>query len=373
MGSNRRTDLPQQAPPGPTPHAAAANSKTSAQNGSGVPCPSWFPVRSGARDGQKHLPDRLHTSDNEPNRSKGQPTGPPTENASSNPMRDLNYQLKQLCHRNRDGSFATQRDRERVLDLVANQLQEAGFRHLGAASLKPKHVKGLVARWQAEGLAVGTIKNRMAELRWWAEKIGKSNVVARDNHQYGISNRQHVTNVSKARELSGGELARITDPYTAMSLRLQAAFGLRREESIKARPEWADRGNVLVLKDTWTKGGRPREVPVRNAEQRRLLDEAKVLAGWGSLVPADKTYAEQLRRFEHQCAAAGIHRVHGFRHQYAQVRYRELTGWAAPAAGGPRSRELTTEQKALDREARLTISAELGHERELVTAVYLGR
>jgi hypothetical protein len=158
-----------------------------------------------------------------------------------------------------------------------------------------------------------------------------------------------------------------------MSLRLQAAFGLRREESIKIRPEWADRGNVLALKDTWTKGGRAREVPVRNAEQRQLLDEAKALAGRGSLIPAEKTYAEQLRRFEHQCAAAGIHRVHGFRHQYAQVRYRELTGWAAPAAGGLRSRELTAEQKAIDREARLTISAELGHEREQVTAVYLGR
>ena len=31
-----------------------------------------------------------------------------------------------------------------------------------------------------------------------------------------------------------------------MSLRLQAAFGLRREESIKLRPEWADRGDVLT-------------------------------------------------------------------------------------------------------------------------------
>ena len=190
-------------------------------------------------------------------------------------MRDLNYQLKQLCRRNRDGSFATQRDRERVLDLVANQLQEAGFRHLSATSLKPKHVEGLVARWQAEGLAIGTIKNRMAELRWWAEKIGKRNVIARDNHHYGIGNRQHVTNVSKARELRSGDLARVTDPYTTMSLRLQAAFGLRREESIKIRPEWADRGNMLALKDTWTKGGRAREVPVRNVEQRQLLEEAK--------------------------------------------------------------------------------------------------
>ena len=288
-------------------------------------------------------------------------------------MRDLNYELKQLCRRNRDGSYATQRDRERVLDLVAGQLQELGYRHMAAASLKPKHVEGLVERWQAEGLAVGTIKNRMAELRWWAEKIGKQNVIARDNDHYGIGNRQYVTNVSKARELQGSDLDRVTDPYTAISLRLQAAFGLRREESIKIRPEWADRGDKLALKDTWTKGGRARDIPIRNDEQRLVLDEAKALAGRGSLIPADRSYVEQLRRFEHQCAAAGVHRIHGHRHQYAQIRYRELTGWAAPAAGGPRSKDLTPEQRELDREARLTISAELGHEREQITAVYLGR
>ena len=288
-------------------------------------------------------------------------------------MRDLNYELKQLCRRNHDGSYATQRDRERVLDLVASQLHELGYRHMTAASLKPKHVEGLVERWKAEDLAVGTIKNRMAELRWWAEKIGKQNVIARDNDHYGIGNRTYVTNVSKARELSGSDLSRITDPYTRMSLRLQAAFGLRRGESIKIRPEWADRGDKLALKDTWTKGGRPREIPIRNDEQRQVLDEAKALAGRGSLIPAERSYVDQLRRFEHQCAAAGVHRIHGHRHQYAQTRYRELTGWAAPAAGGPRSKDLTPSQREADREARLTISQELGHEREQITAVYLGR
>lgn len=288
-------------------------------------------------------------------------------------MRDLNYQLKLLCRRNRDGSFATQRDRERVLDLAAYQLQEMGFRHMTPASLRPKHVEGLVERWRAEGLAAGTIKNRMAELRWWAEKVNKQNVIARDNAQYGIDRRQYVTNVNKARELRSGELNRITDPYTAMSLRLQAAFGLRRGESIKIRPEWADRGNRLALKDSWTKGGRPREIPIRNDEQRRVLDQAKLLAGRGSLIPAHSSYVDQLRRFEHQCGVAGIHRVHGHRHQYAQVRYKELTGWAAPSAGGPRSRELSLDQRKSDREARLSIAAELGHDREQVTAIYLGR
>jgi site-specific recombinase XerC len=288
-------------------------------------------------------------------------------------MRDLNYALKQLCKRNRDGSYATQRDREQALDHIANQLQAMGFRHMGAASLKPKHIERLVERWKMEGLAEGTIKNRMVELRWWAEKIGKQNVIAKDNGHYGIADRQYVTNVSKARELTDGELSKVTDPYARISLRLQAAFGLRREESIKIRPEWADRGDRLALKPSWTKGGREREVPIRNKEQRQLIDEAKKLAGRGSLIPSDKRYVEQLRIFEHQCTTANIHQVHGHRHQYAQTRYKEITGWAAPAAGGPRGNELSPAQKAIDQEARLTISRELGHVRSQIVSVYVGR
>ena len=67
-------------------------------------------------------------------------------------MRDLNYQLKQLCRDNRDGSYMTQSNRERLLALVANQLQELGFRGMGAHSLKPKHVEALVDRWQGEAI-----------------------------------------------------------------------------------------------------------------------------------------------------------------------------------------------------------------------------
>lgn len=288
-------------------------------------------------------------------------------------MRDFNYSLKQLCRRNQDGSFATRRDREYILDRIATQLHDMGYRHMRASSLKPRHVERLVEQWKVEGLSIATMKNRMAELRWWAEKIGKPGVVAGDNEHYGIGDRRYVTNESKARELTAGDLAKVSDPYTHFSLRLQAAFGLRRAESIKIRPEWADRGDRLLLKDTWCKGGRQREIPVRNPEQRQLLDEAKQFAGRGSLIPPKLSYIEQLRRFEYQCNTAGIHRLHGHRHQYAQTRYRELTGWAAPAAGGPRSKELSPGQRAIDREARLTISQELGHEREQVTAIYLGR
>lgn len=288
-------------------------------------------------------------------------------------MRDLNYELKQLCLRNRDGSFSTQYARERILTMIANQLHEMGFHHMQAASLKPKHVEALVERWKAESLSAGTIKNRMTELRWWAEKVAKQNVLARANDFYGIPRRNYVTNVSRSRVLTTGDLEKLTDPWTRMSLKLQAAFGLRREESIKIRPEWADRGDRLALKASWTKGGREREIPIRTAEQRLVLDEARQLAVRGSLIPKASSYVQQLQRFKAQCMAAGIQHVHGHRHQYAQDRYRVLTGCACPAQGGPTSKQLTYEQKAIDRQARLAISAELGHGRERIASVYLGR
>jgi hypothetical protein len=288
-------------------------------------------------------------------------------------MRDLNHDFKQLGQRNRDGSFSTQATREAVLTLVANQLHEGGFRHLRAAGFATRHVDHLVERWSAEGLSPGTLKNRMAALRWLAEKIGKDNIVARGNDHYDIPERQHVTNVSKAQVLDADKLQAVTDPFTALSLQLQAAFGLRREESLKLQPGWADRGDVLCLKASWTKGGKEREILIATAAQRALLDQAKTFAGSGSLIPVDKSYKQQLERFKAQTAKAEIDRVHGLRHQYAQARYLELAGWKAPAAGGPTSKQLTPGQKTLDRQVRLAISRELGHEREQITAVYLGR
>jgi site-specific recombinase XerC len=288
-------------------------------------------------------------------------------------MRNLNHQLKQLCQRNRDGSFATQADRERILYLVANQLAEMGFRQMSPDSLRPKHVEALVARWKDEAIRTGTIKNRMSALRWWAEKVGKDNVVARNNGAYAIENRVLVTNRSKAKTVGATRIALVTDSYTAMSLRLQSAFGLRRGESIKIIPAWADQGDRLRLKDSWTKGGRYREIPIATAEQRAALDAAKDLAQGASLIPAQMQYRDQLQRFRAQCDKAGIGGVHGLRHQYAQSRYEALTGWKCPAAGGPGSKQLTAAQKARDKAARLTISAEMGHSREQITAVYLGR
>ena len=288
-------------------------------------------------------------------------------------MRALNYQLRQICLKNRDGSYATQAQRLWLLSRIANQLHELGYRQLEADSLKPKHVEALTQHWLAEELAIATIKNRMAALRWWAMKVNRQNVIARTNDHYGIPDRIFVTNESKAQTLVAESLAKVRDEHVRISLELQAAFGLRREEAIKFIPSYADRKEVLVLKDTWTKGGKAREMPIRTETQREVLDRAHRLAARGSLIPAGRNYVQQLRVYEGHTARAGLSKLHGLRHAYAQQRYRELTGWGCPAAGGPESGALTPEEKAQDKEARLTISRELGHEREGVTAIYLGR
>jgi Phage integrase, N-terminal/Integrase len=169
---------------------------------------------------------------------------------------DLTYTLRTLCLRNRDGSHATQSDRLRTLTLASRQLRAAGFLQMTARSLKGRHVDALRERWQGEGLSAGTLKNRFAHLRWWAEKVGKAGIIPADNTQLGIPERRFVTNEDKSRQL-GSRLERVTDPHVRASLKLQEVFGLRREESIKFQPSYADRISHVLLKGSWTKGGRP--------------------------------------------------------------------------------------------------------------------
>lgn len=288
-------------------------------------------------------------------------------------MRDLNYQLKQLCQRNRDGGAATQALRERNLSLIANQLQELGYRHMTPQSIKPKHVDALVRRWKEEGLATGTIKNRMAHLRWWAEKVDKRSVIPHSNDKLNIERRSYVPTESKAWDLSAAQLARVTDERIKLSLELQYQFGLRTEESIKFQPAYADKGDHIQLKGSWCKGGQARTIPVRTAEQRELLARVHQVAKRGSLIPREFSYIAQLTRFKEQCYRAEMHNFHGLRHSYAQRRYQELTGWPPPIAGGPNAAALTPEQKQRDYEARMVVSEELGHHREQITVAYLGR
>lgn len=76
-----------------------------------------------------------------------------------------------------------------------------------------------------------------------------------------------------------------------------------------------------MLKPSWTKGGRGRVIPIRTDEQRDVLNRARRLAGFGSLIPSNRNYVHQMRVYEGNTLRAGLSRMHGQRHAYAQNRY----------------------------------------------------
>lgn len=287
-------------------------------------------------------------------------------------MDALAFELKTLTARSHDGSYSTRAVRSRGLQAISRELRELGYALPGARSLKPKHITALVEHWKAAGLGDGTLKNRLGWIRWWASSVRKTSVLLPANEDYGIGRRERFLG-DRSTRLTPDHLAKVTDPLVAASLKLQAAFGLRREEAIKFRVAFADRGNRLVLKPSWTKGGRYREIPIVHERQREILQEVRALVGDRALIPDGMSYKDQLQRYKHQVLRSGLGRGHGLRHGYAQWRYRTLTGHPCPARGGPSARQLDAVGRERDRAARELIAEELGHGRIDVTDAYLGR
>lgn len=289
-------------------------------------------------------------------------------------MKDLIYELKNLCKHNCDGSYTSQAKRWDDLKLFARQLTcELGYPRMYARSLKEKHVKSLVEHWQSQNLSLNTIKARMSRLRWWAEKVGKPNIISPKNSDYGIGKRSYISEHSKACDIDLNKVKSIDDQYVVASLLLARAFGLRKEEAIKFMPRYADQGEHIKLKASWCKGGKARTIPISTHEQQQALEFAKSIAGTASLIPDNLKYHQQANRYEKLSNKAGFKRLHGLRHRYAQLRYESLTGWPSSHASAQPLNILTDKNKELDIQARQMISREVGHERLQIVTAYIGR
>ena len=157
-------------------------------------------------------------------------------------MKKLEHKILQICNRNRDGSHATQANRKAILSMCVEQLEQAGYKvnELKPHDLKGRHINALVKCWQNDGVSVGTMKNRLACLRWLAEKIGNKGLV-KSNDELGIEKRQYISNDNKSLDLadvSKADLEKLS-PHVLLSVELQKEFGLRREESMKFQPSYA--------------------------------------------------------------------------------------------------------------------------------------
>ena len=263
------------------------------------------------------------------------------------------------------------RERMAGIRAMCNRLHELGYERMGMRSLGGRHVEALVADWKARKVSTGRQKNLMTHLRWWARTAGKHGMMAADNAAYGIDERRRPGG-DRSVETEGRERG-VNDVYVRVALQLQREFGLRRQEAIKFMPSYADRGERIVLKASWCKGGRARWIPVLTAAQRAVLERAHGVAGTGSLIPRESNYVRQMGRFARESSKVGLGKSHGLRHAYGQRRFEEIAGFPCPAKGGPTRAEMSREERVRDEQARRTVSLELGHGRIAIAAVYLGR
>lgn len=264
-----------------------------------------------------------------------------------------------------------------ILLQITKQLYDGGYVVKGIHALRDKHVHYLVKRWQQEGLNAGTIKNRMSVLRK-ALTFYHRPAAKLTNTSLKLEQRQYVPTQTKA--IWQINTDNIDNPYLRYSIRLQQAFGLRREEAIKIIMAKADEETALRIQGSWTKGNVERLVPILTNEQRCLVDEIRQFCGKGSLIPSGRSYRQQLRHYEALCKKLAFKHLHGLRHAYAQRRYRVLTdyfsggcGWECSFNGGKTIREMRTCEREVDACVRAVISSEMGHSRADITRIYCGK
>lgn len=254
------------------------------------------------------------------------------------------------------------------MEQVGRQAVEAYGRNLAeqveSGRLSAAYAQNLVS-------AVNTVMDLATHGRW--EAVAPTRTC-------GIAKRSSVRTVAP----TGSDRVECRSAINALrdsGLERQAAIaGLARELGLRSKEasllnaraalaEAAERGRVTISEGT--KGGRVREVPIATPGALEALRTAsKVQGEMRNLIPEQESWRKWreggLRDGREALQALGIARYHDLRAAYACERYEALTGHPAPVLGG------SIADRAKDRDARLRISAELGHGRIEVVAAYIG-
>lgn len=203
-------------------------------------------------------------------------------------------------------------------------------------NLKPNHVQAYVQNMKDSKLDNGTMCNRMAAVRDLAEAIGKGNIVARENKQYGIARgSRHKPITANTNEIDRirqtlAERANAGDRVAMMchaAAELRDAFGLRAQESLMSC-KLVDTAQGVALRIEGAKGGRSRDLRISNDAQLRAVQiMAQVSEALGSatgrIIPPEmslgKAYNAQrsLWRELGGTKSAAAH-MHAARHSTAQ-------------------------------------------------------
>ena len=282
--------------------------------------------------------------------------------------------------------------------LIGKEFKSAGVKTKLVKQLTLEDFKQLVSYLFNKDDKPGTIENKVTAVKQIAKEAGNTVIALAKNSEIGVPGRNvlNIENKSFAAVISENSLKKMQSgkhPEVAAALRLEAAYGLRREESAHVAYELTlghavtaiGKDNVLMMKGSWCKNGRQRgeitfngrpngELPLRD-NGAALKQVAKDLRG----INIDYRVEQFERKINYAADKAkqwdknpNIH-PHALRHNYAHERYYELTGRACPAAGGLRYDEMNpNEQKEYDNACNV-IANELGHSRATIARAYIGK
>ncbi|MFC4344979.1 integrase domain-containing protein [Cupriavidus numazuensis] len=281
----------------------------------------------------------------------------------------------------KSASIKTQERRMYTVCRSLTEIRQQGFMIESPYALRHKHVEALVKRWVAEGQSGGTIENKLSHLKAFCQWLGKHDLIRSlgdyvDREAHGLV-RSYVTTKDKSWEGNGvdpvaviAEIAK-TDARVAVQLKLQAAFGLRIEESFSLKIATALKNLDTLRVVDGTKGGRAREVPIRL--QLSVLEEAAKLIDpvSGSTTPASYSIKRWRGHYNAVLRKHGIFKKglgvtsHGLRHGWAQRMYEEIAGVPAPVKGGA-APDLEAHRQAIQ-----AVVLGAGHSRASKSGAYL--
>ena len=304
----------------------------------------------------------------------------------------LNALLKKHAATRVNGAVASERSITAAGDSLHasfKRLVKLGYRLQDPENLSAKHIEALCRDWHKDGFKPKTIQGNLSHLRIFCRWVGKGDMVKGVVHYLPDVPKQELrvktsAEASKSWAANGVDVlekvkeADALDRRFGLMLRLTVAFGLRRMEVIQCVPWKVDRGDKFAAYKT--KGGRPRDIYIDTAEQRKILDEVKAAVkknealGWQTRDDGSKASLEySLAKWNRMLARIGITRAssactgHGLRAQYAE-NAALIANLIPPTLGGTGG-QMPTEDRDLK---RVQVSELLGHSRMSVTGAYYG-
>ena len=222
------------------------------------------------------------------------------------------------------------------------------------------NISKMVEYYKAYGLKDATIINYVSSLRSFLHETGKTNISI-SNGELGL--KREMEYKDKSLNAKGVDIHKKLayfkekDANVYAQLKISSIAGLRKEESVHAALALAKgydilKDDKLILKGSWCKNGRPREINL-SPEKVKEFDELKKYAMNGDYNKS-RNLKQEMNHLGNSIKNAGFN-MHAVRHGVAQERYAELINKGFDEKG-----------------AKTAVSQELGHNRDYVTKVYLG-